>query len=523
MAMLSLLSACGAVSGGQMERLDPAAGDASPEGLRNTYEVFVYSFRDSDGDGIGDLKGVTEELGYIKDLGFSRIWLSPVCPSPSYHKYDVTDYMAVDPSYGTMDDFDELVSKAHEMDIQIICDFVMNHTSSQHPWFEKACEDIRALPAGAELSDADTAYISRYNFSKEYADGYTALEGTEWYYESRFWSEMPDVNLSNEDVRRSYEEAAAFWLSHGVDGFRLDATTYYCATDSENIEVLSSFNSYVKGIRPDAYIVCEAWTDSSSYISYLSSGVDSMFNFDFSGKSGAVAKTAAGSMSVKTFADQLGAYEERIAAESPGATDAPFYTNHDCARSAGYYSAGDYVSQIKLAGALNLLMSGNAFVYYGEELGMKGSGKDENFRAPMQWSTNPSAEGMCRGPEDMDSVKMPNGSLEEQKDDPLSIMNYYRHALHIRNAFPVISTGRTRTADELCSEKAGAFIREKEGYDPLLIVINNTDEEYVCPLPASYRDYNRLAAVLLTGEDEVTLKGGKLSLPPYGIAFLTKE
>ena len=169
---------------------------------KTCYEVFVYSFCDSDGDGIGDLKGLTDNISYINDgdpksgndLSCDMIWLMPISPSPTYHKYDVTDYKAIDPRYGTMEDFEKFLEKAHKNGISVITDLVLNHTSSEHPWFKEATED------------PDSKYFDYYNFSEEKKAGYEPLSGTDLYYEARFWSGMPDLNLDNPEVRNEIKD-----------------------------------------------------------------------------------------------------------------------------------------------------------------------------------------------------------------------------------------------------------------------------------------------------------------------------
>ena len=217
------------------------------DNYRTWYEVFVYSFFDSDGDGIGDLNGLTEKLDYINDgdpatdtdLGCNGIWLMPVMPSTTYHKYDVTDYCDIDPEYGTMDDFKNLIAACHERGINVIIDLVMNHTSSQHEWFKTAADYLKNLPEGAEPDASECPYVDYYNFSKEMQGGYSKLDGTDWYYEAQFWSEMPDLNLGSQAVRDEFDKIVDFWLDLGVDGFRLDAAKeYYSGSVDKNVEVL---------------------------------------------------------------------------------------------------------------------------------------------------------------------------------------------------------------------------------------------------------------------------------------------
>ena len=183
-----------------MQQVNTGDEQIIDDNYRTWYEVFVYSFFDSDGDGIGDLKGLTEKLDYINDgdpstdtdLGCNGIWLMPVMPSTTYHKYDVTDYLDIDLEYGTMDDFKNLVAACHDRGINVIIDLVMNHTSSQHEWFKTAAEYLKNLPEGATPDASECPYVDYYNFSKEMQGGYSNIDGTDWYYESQFWSEMPD-------------------------------------------------------------------------------------------------------------------------------------------------------------------------------------------------------------------------------------------------------------------------------------------------------------------------------------------
>ncbi|MDD2393845.1 MAG: alpha-amylase family glycosyl hydrolase, partial [Eubacteriales bacterium] len=243
---------------------------------RNYYEIFVRSFYDSDGDGIGDLQGVTEKLDYIsKDLGADGIWLMPIMPSPTYHKYDVKDYYAIDPQYGTMEDFEELIAEADKRDVKIIIDLVVNHTSSLHPWFTQA---VDALWVGDE-----SKYTDYYNFTLENkGQGYNKITD-EYYYECRFVSGMPDLNLNSDAVRDEIMDIAGFWIGKGVAGFRLDAiTSFYTGNSTENIEFLKWLCDGIHEYDENAYIIGEVWSDAGTIKNYYESGIDSLFNFPFS-------------------------------------------------------------------------------------------------------------------------------------------------------------------------------------------------------------------------------------------------
>lgn len=532
---------------------------------RTTYEIFVYSFYDSDGDGIGDLNGVTRKLDYINDgddttdtdLGCNEIWLMPISPSTTYHKYDVTDYKDIDPEYGTLEDFDNLVSECHKRGIIVIIDTVFNHSSSQHPWFIEATDYLKDHPgpefltdtANDGTSDSSTALaqaisecpsLEYYNFSNEKQQGYEPVAGTDYFYEARFWSEMPDLNLDSEALRQELSDITHFWTDRGVDGFRLDATTYYYTSqDQKNIEFLK----WLKDDNKDAYFVGEAWVNAATYQKYYESGIDSFFNFDFAGSEGIIASTVRSTSPASRFGESLEKSEKAISGTYDTAIDAPFYTNHDMARSAGYYTGSGGEDKIKLAYGLSLIMSGNSFIYYGEELGMKGSGKDENKRAPMYWTAS-EGEGMCKGPKAMDYFKMKYPALDEQTTDPSSIYNYFKNAIRLRNTFPVVARGTTTTVKELSGQEICAFTRsvtEEEAseylknanadadnataFGPLsiLFVINTSDEEQTVDLSKSEtaNAYSTLSYQLNTKEATSSLSGTTLTIAPYGVAVLT--
>ena len=208
----------------EMETLVVPEPVSMEDNYRTYYEVFVYSFYDGNGDGIGDLKGLTKKLDYINDgdpvtmddLGCNGIWLMPVMPSPTYHKYDTTDYYSIDPEYGTMEDFEAFLSACRERGIKVIMDLALNHTSSEHPWFQEACSYLKELGDG-EPDPGECPYVLYYNFSKEKKSGFSPVKGSDvWYYEAQFWDGMPDLNLYNEELRAEIEKIADFWLAKGV-------------------------------------------------------------------------------------------------------------------------------------------------------------------------------------------------------------------------------------------------------------------------------------------------------------------
>ncbi|MGQ0600216.1 MAG: alpha-amylase family glycosyl hydrolase, partial [Anaerolineales bacterium] len=274
----------------------PPAPTATAEPVANSpwwndtvfYEIFVRSFRDSDGDGVGDFNGLIEKLDYLNDgdpttttdLGVTGIWLMPITESPSYHGYDVVDYYAVDQEYGTREDFARLLDEAHQRGIKVIVDLVLNHTGLDHPWFKEA-------DAGnAEYRDwylwADEAPNYRGPWGQQV--WYAAKDG---YYYAVFWSGMPDLNLENPKVTTQIQDITRFWLEEmNVDGLRLDAIKHFVEQGpaQENTPAthawLQSYFQFYKSVDPNTFTVGEAWTDTPKVVDYIGDEVDVAFEFD---------------------------------------------------------------------------------------------------------------------------------------------------------------------------------------------------------------------------------------------------
>ena len=207
--------------------------NSSNENGSVSYEIFVRSFYDYDGDGIGDFLGVKEKLPYLKDLGVKTLWLMPIHESPSYHGYDVVDYYGVNPEYGTMEDFESLVNQAAEYNIDIMIDIVFNHSSTQCQWFQKSYKDFTSK------NTSETSMADWYCWSETSKGGYKMYNGnSKAYYECRFDSSMPDFNTENPKVREEFVNILKHWIDKGVKGFRFDAVKYY---DYENTAYNTDF------------------------------------------------------------------------------------------------------------------------------------------------------------------------------------------------------------------------------------------------------------------------------------------
>lgn len=475
----------------EVEKVDPLQ-----DHYRNWYEIFVYSYFDSNGDGIGDLNGVTEKLNYIYDMGFNGIWLMPVMPSPSYHKYDVTDYYGIDPQYGTIDDMRALLSAAHELGMLVIIDFPVNHTSSEHPWFQNA------------RMGADSEYRDYYVWSDTSKTGYSPYGDS--YYESRFVYSMPDLNLDNEKVRGEIADIMTFWLEDvSVDGFRLDAvTSYYTGAVEKNIDFITWLGETAREVNPDAYIVAEAWTDLTTIGQYSEAKIDSFFTFSVSQQEGSIAKIL--SPNAKTPGESYGKttlrIEEVLAEHSIAA---PFLGNHDTSRPANFIGRSK-LEKLKMAGGLLAMLPGNPFIYYGEEIGMTGKGDDPNKRIGMLWTT------------ESETTKNPPGTTEsgyyfpsvsEQQEDPESLLNYYRAAMWLRHANPEIARGTSEVLDsgnpEIC------IIRRTWEESAVTIVVNPSTNTH------SVEAVGELVGQLDATQEYVCQnEDGTLTMPPYSIAIL---
>ena len=496
-------------------------GESPDDNYRTYYEVFVYSFCDSDGDGIGDLKGLTSKLDYLQDLGITGLWLMPIHPSQSYHKYDVRDYYDIDPQYGTLADFDAFMAECQKRDIHVILDLVLNHTGDDNGWFLQAVDYLKSLPAGAQPDLEECPYVDYYFFSREGGSHYHEISGTDWKYEGMFSPDMPDVNFENEALWGEIEDIMRFWIDRGVSGFRLDAAKeFYSGNVTKNVEVLSRIQQTATAIKPDCYLVAEVWEGFQQIAKYYESGITSIFNFAFGNSDVKITKVIRGAGNpdmVSTYATALEKADAAYLASNPDYIDAPFLSNHDVGRIAGFANRDE--NKIKLAGAMNVLMSGSCFIYYGEELGMSGSGNDPSKRAPMLWNearddgtTNPPPE--CELPEEY-----PLGSLEVQKDDDSSVYNYYRKVIALRNALPVISHGRTTCETAL---NTGCISAQRKTWgEETCIILMNIDPDGADVDLSAYKDWKVAACISADGGEFMPDPESSIfSMPAYGIAVL---
>jgi len=419
------------------------------------YEIFVRSFNDSDGDGIGDFNGITQKLDYIQSLGVNAIWLMPIHPSPSYHGYDVTNYYNVNSDYGTMDDFKNLLKEAHKRGIRIIIDLVLNHTSSQHPWFKSA------------NSDPNSPYRDYYVWSDTGKSG-TWYAGNQGYYFGLFCDCMPDLNYNDPAVTAAMEKVTGFWLKNvGVDGFRVDAAKHLIE-DGNKVENTPATHAWLKGFyteyktqNPQAYTVGEVFGAGSSIVkSYTGNQLDQVFNFEMSG--GFVNSANGGANSGITSAFKF-AFQDM-----PNFNYATFLTNHDQARAMSVFYGN--INKAKLASFLMLTSPGTPFIYYGEEIGMQGQKPDEDLRLPMQWSNASNAGFTTGAPWRAPNKDYTTVNVAAQTDDPNSLLNHYRTLIQLRKEHPALQSGNAILL-ETGNPAVFALLRTS-GNEHILVVVN---------------------------------------------------
>ena len=490
-------------SGGLAVQLDPLCSSLSEDNARVFYEIFVGSFSDSNGDGIGDLRGIINRVDYLTDLGVEGLWLTPIFRSPSYHKYDVADFYEIDPQFGTMDDLRELLDVFHERDIKVILDLPINHTSTQNEWFKS----FRNARKEGNTGDPYYYFYSccSNNAPAPAGRAFYSLAGTNFRYEGNFTSEMPEINFDNYQVRIAMLDVARYYLDLGVDGFRFDAAKYiYFGDNAASLAFWEWYIGKLREVRPDVYTVAEVW-DGSGVVDIYTAATN-CFDFGCSQPDGIIARTAKGG-DVNAFAAYVADCVSRIRNSNPAGMMVPFITNHDMDRAAGFLTVSS--GTMAMAANLYLLSSGSPFIYYGEEIGLKGSrggaNTDANRRLHMLWGDGDTVAD----PEGSTYSSQADTSAAEQLSDENSLLTRYRRLLRIRRANPEIARG-DYTALKFEGTKLGGFISEWNG-GSVCVLHNTTDEPITVDLRrAGAGDFSQISACI--GEGEATLDGDLLTL-----------
>lgn len=442
------------------------------DNARVFYEIFVGSFADSDGDGIGDLRGIINKFDYLNDgepnsgrsLGIEGIWLSPIFQSPSYHKYDVTDYYTIDPKFGTQKDLDDLVALCHQRGVKIILDMVINHTAKDCAWFKSFAE-------AHKKNDASDPY---YNFYSHYTKGekapsgraFAALSGTNVYYECNFYDGMPELNFDEPAVREEVLKISRYYLDKKIDGFRYDAAKYvYYGDHKSSVAYWQEYLTTLRAEYPGLYTVAEVWDGDG--VTNLYYPALNCFNFTASQVEGLIAETAKQG-NAGEYTKYVEKYLKNIADTNPDAMYLPFLTNHDMDRIAGALTVAS--GNMQMAANLYILGPGSPFLYYGEELGMRGSrggsNTDANRRLAMLWGDGNPVKDPTGA--DYSKDKQIKDTVKEQKADEYSLYNYYKKLIMIRKSNPAIARGEY-TAVSIEGSKVGGFTATLDGTTVLVL------------------------------------------------------
>ena len=402
------------------------------------YEIFVRSFKDSDGDSIGDLNGIIQKLDYLNDgdpnttddLGIDAIWLMPVCQSPSYHGYDVTDYYTIDEDYGTNDDFFRLCQQAHQRGIRIIFDLVINHCSDQHPNFADA------------LGNPDSPYSEWFKFRDPGQMEYDAFFG---------YRGMPELNFDSDLVRDYLLEIARYWMdpngdgdfSDGVDGYRCDVAK------GPPHDWWKQLRAELKEVRPDFLLLGEVWDNVETIYGYFDEEFDMQFDYPVYYE----LLRLLNDWEKIPLRDTMEAERSKFPVQ---AQLLRFLNNHDNDRILS--ALGNDLQRNKLAALVLFTLPGTPMIYYGEEVGMTGvNPPDEAIRMPMDWNL-----------------------VNEQRSDPESLLNWYKQLISLRSLCPALSARHDRDVASYKGLKAGpsqvyVYLRYAEGVDPIMVVINLSD------------------------------------------------
>jgi alpha-glucosidase len=524
------------------------------------YEVYPRSFADSNNDGVGDLKGITSKLGYLHDLGVDAIWITPCYPSPQVDfGYDVSDYEAIDPMYGTLADFDSMVKEGQKRNVKIIMDFVVNHTSDKHPWFLDS-KSAKTAPHrdwyiwrdGQGTGKPPNNWTSLFGHS-----AWTLDSATNQYYYHFFYAQQPDLNWRNPAVEKAMFDVTRWWYRRGVAGFRLDAVdTMYEDPDLRDNPPLSGTDAYgdpnqersyntklpevheaLQRLRKaaneyDAVLIGETGTrdiaELKAYYGDKNSELQLPMDFMFTG--------------VKTLSPPE--YRRQIAmVDSVGGWPVFVLSNHDRVRAYTRYADGTHNDDIaKMMSAFYLTLRGTPILYYGEEIGMENNdpkrkedvkdpigvigwpkeiGRDGE-RTPMQWSSKPNAGFSSAAPWLPVPPSFTTHNVATESKDPNSILNFYKKVLALRRSNRALLDGSYVALNET-DDNVMSYLRSYKGH-AVLIALNMSNSPQKVKFDVTSQGFPSANFKGLIVTPQVTNSATEVSLPPYGvfIAEVTK-
>lgn len=493
--------------------------DTTDDNYRVFYEIFVGSFSDSNGDGTGDIRGIINRFDYLNDgdiadsdsLGVQGIWLTPIYLSNTYHKYDAINYYTIDPKFGTMEDLEELIALCHERNVKLILDLPINHTALSNSWFQQFAQ-------AHKVGDVENQYYDYYVYgtiNDFVGKKYNSIPGcTGEYYECNFDSGMPELNFDNPEVRQAVLDVAKFYLDKGIDGFRFDAIKYiYYGETQKSVDFWKWYMGELTAYKEDIYCVGECWSADAETLRYVEAL--NCFNFQLasSGVEGYIARTAKGG-NVATYTNYLQNYQASVLESNPNGMVMSFLSNHDNDRIAGALTLSS--GTMYIGANLNILTPGSPFIYYGEEIGLKGSrgssNTDANRRLAMLWG-------------DDDTVKNPygstyaskyqtNGTVVDHLSNPTSLLQHYEKLINVRTKYPEIARG-TYTALTYSTSKFGGFKVEYNG-SVIGIFHNVSTEPITIDLASATQggvNFTILLETLGFGFNGATLNGTTLTIP----------
>jgi glycosidase len=485
----------------------------SPD-TRVYYSVFVQSFYDSNGDGIGDIPGLTSKLDYLKDLGIGGLWLLPVHPSPSYHKYDISDYYAIHPDYGTLADYRKMVDEAHKRGMVVLLDLVINHTSNRISWFREAAKGPSNPYRNFYIwSDKKSDFdADPYHWHQVRDDAGKLQNGPRYY--GFFWWEMPDLNFDHPQVRQEITKIARFWLNDvGIDGFRLDAAKYVYPENQveKNLKWWKEFRTEVDKIKKNAIIVAEVWGNSGEIAPYLNKSMTACFNFQLADSIRMSLKDETDHYILQTFWQIKDQYEK----VNRSYEDAIFLSNHDQNRI--MTEAGGNLNRAKVAASILMTLPGNPFVYYGEEIGMLGEKPDEYIREPFLWNIEDEDKGQTHWEIPYKSSSKTVKPLIFQMEDDQSLYQHYKSLIQLRNQSPALNKGLFEPL-MLDGRKVLGFKRNWEK-DQVIVLINLSGQIQRVPAPAELANYS----VAYSTHNVFKSGGGAIYVQPYATFILKKN
>jgi alpha-glucosidase len=519
------------------------------------YEIYPRSFQDSDGDGIGDLRGITSHLDYLQELGVDALWIAPMYPSPQVDfGYDISDYRAVDPQFGSLADLDQLIAQATQRHMRVILDLVLNHTSDQHPWFVEAARSRESPPHDFYVWQPrlPNNWVSLFGGS---AWQYVPAVGQFYYH--RFYRQQPDLNWRNPAVERSMFDVARFWLNRGVAGFRLDAITSLFE-DPELRDEPETGGRNAQGDPNLAHVYTDNLPGVHAVMRRLRALVDSYHDGRLLIGETYLASTrdldswygGARHDELQLPMDMLVGFAERLDAnvlrsrlaeletEIHGSVPLLVFDNHDNVRSWNRYGDGVHDLAIaKLVAALSLTSRGSALLYQGQEIGQRTAapariedvrdpigisgwprekGRDGE-RTPMQWRADLPQAGFSTSahtwlPVSGDYRQI---NVETERADPHSLLNAYRRLLQLRRSQVALREGRTVMLQQ--DSRVLSYARMAGAGDDVVLVSLNVSPES-CPVelsPARAQLPAGTARTLWASEDDLTPRGNRLMLPPY--------